>query len=88
MTDEHMMNSADVHAFADAMLIELEKHKAEKTGLKNSNPDFVWNLVLAEIETRLEVLKDSNPDEMEKQCVHMANYLFFLWMKMKEINLQ
>lgn len=82
------MSSQDVHAFADAMLVELEKHKADKPGLKNANPDMVWNLVITEIEQRLDILKDSNPDEMEKQCVHMANYLFFLWMKMKELNLQ
>lgn len=77
------MNQDDLREFRECMWDELVAHKDEKTGLKDVELVKVWELVIDNIESRLELLKTTGPDDIRKQCIHMANYLFFLWCKTK-----
>lgn len=79
------MDPLQLGAFHIAMWEELKKHKDEKTGIKNWELADVWKLTKDEIIKRTEILKTMGPDDMEKQCIHMSNYLFFLWCKLQEV---
>jgi len=85
MMTKHIMDKRDIFDFGIAMLDELEKHKAEKEGLRSWHIDSVRQLAINETEQRLFKIDDSDDKkEMQKQCIHIANYLFFLWCKARE----
>lgn len=78
---EDIINLDNLEDFKRTMWGQLELHKEEKTGLDDVELAKVWELVMDNIESRLELLKTTGPDDIKKQCIHMANYLFFLWCK-------
>lgn len=81
---EHLMNQNDFARFFQEMWLELEKHKDEKTGIKNWPLDQVWKLSVDEIEERLHKIRTQSPDVIHKQCLHIANYCYFLWCKTEQ----
>ena len=81
----HLMSQDKLAQFFQEMYTQLEKHKDEKIGLANWEIVDVWELCKNELEKRLELIKTRDSDEIRKQCVHMANYLWFLWQKCIEV---
>lgn len=73
-----------IYDFGKEMNKQLTKHNKEKTDIKTFNLAEIWGLTSRQIEERLKILNTMGPHDMEKQCVHMANYLFFLWRKLNE----
>lgn len=63
------------------MKAELIRHEDENMDIDGFNLIFTWSLVTREIERRLKILKTCGPEDINKQCIHMANYLSFLWDK-------
>ena len=84
-SDSHLMSQEQLGLFFGEMWEQLVKHKSEKIGIKNWDLVDVWQLCKDELEKRLELIKTRDPDEIRKQCVHMANYLCFLWQKCNEV---
>jgi hypothetical protein len=82
--EEHLMDVLSFNDFWHSMWNELEKHKDEKFGLKNWDLVSVWGLAMDEIPKRLETIRTCGPDDIEKQCIHISNYLYFLWVKLQE----
>ena len=85
MSEEHLMNQEVLNTFKTEMWNQLVKHQNEKVGIKNWEPIDVYELCRDEIRLRAEVIASSDPDEVRKQCIHIANYCFFLWQKMIEL---
>lgn len=79
------MDQNDFARFFQEMWLELENHKDCKTGLKNWELTDVWKLTVDEIEKRLQIIKTCGPDDIHKQCRHIANYCYFLWCKTESI---
>lgn len=73
------MDIESFRAFSDSMWNELSLHRDEKTGLKNMSLVQIYELTMKEISSRDEIMRTHGPDVIKKQCVHMANYLYFLW---------
>ena len=83
--DEHLMSQETLGYFFQEMWTMLEKHKSEKIGIRNWEPLDVYELCRDEIRQRAEIISSSDPDEVRKQCIHIANYCYFLWQKMIEL---
>lgn len=86
MYEDHLMDKNKLVEFFQMMYRQLEKHKDEKTGIKNWEPVKAFELCRDEIRKRIEIIATSSPDETQKQSIHIANYCFFLWQKMTELN--
>ena len=80
---EHLMDDESFKGFTGRMWMELELHRLDKTPIRDWELVDVWKLTKDEIVKRTEILKTRGPDDMEKQCIHMANYLYFLWTKLQ-----
>jgi len=85
-TDSHLMSQEKLSEFFQEMYRQLEKHKDQKIGLKDWQLVDVWKLCKDELRLRLNLIETRDPQEIEKQCVHMANYLWFLWQKCREVH--
>lgn len=86
MYENHLMDKDKLVEFFQMMYRQLEKHKDEKTGIKNWEPVDVYELCRDEIRDRIEIIATKDTDEILKQSIHIANYCFFLWQKMTELN--
>lgn len=82
----HLNNPTDVEEFANEMMQQLQKHTRDKTSLLDWNPINVYELCISELNKRLDIIKTQEPSEIKKQTIHMANYLFFMWYKIKELD--
>src|ERR1700690_4379069 len=71
--------------FRQAMEDELHKHNDEKFSLDSYDASDVFLLTVHNIEDRLHNIKNFGPEIMEKECIHIANYCMFLWMKLQEL---
>jgi len=77
--------------FGNEMFKELEKHNTEKS-LKfyQMSIDKLFHLLHNEAEIRLKkvnqtIFREDLPlIEIEKQCIHLANYCYFLWSQAKK----
>ena len=85
MSQDHLMSQEALANFFQEMYIQLEKHREEKSSIKNWEPLDVYELCRDEIRNRIEIIASSDPDEVKKQSIHIANYCFFLWQKMVEL---
>lgn len=81
---EHLGNREEVMDFAYEMYRQLELHNDEKTPLRPVEFDIVKNIVVDEVLKRIRLIKDGDSRTMEKQCVHIANYVMMLWLKTKK----
>ena len=86
MTEDHLMNEHLFTQFCGQMYAELIKHKDNKTALGAMSPENVYSLSILEVKNRLRLIATSTDVKfIKKQDVHMANYLFFMWCKMHEV---
>lgn len=74
----------DTKDFMDYMRIALIDHEENKESLSDYTLGEAWDLTTQEIKHRLDKILLEGPDEMEKQCIHIANYCMFLWLKLRE----
>ncbi|GEM_PF-4697148 len=78
--------------FGNEMFMELEKHDDEK-GLKfyNMSVEKLFKLLYEQSNNRLTniektIFREDMPlKDIEKNCVHMANYFYFLWTAAKKM---
>lgn len=85
MSEDHLMDKESFLAFTTEMMDQLFKHKEEKTPLKQKDPGEIFTIVVNQLEGRLAQIKNYGPEVMEKQSVHMANYLYFLWQTARKV---
>ena len=87
MTEDYLMDKHLFTQFCGQMYAEMLKHKDEKMAmtLSEMEPVNVYSVGLLEIKKRLQRLENVEPELIMKEDVHMANYLFFMWVKMKEL---
>ena len=84
MVDDHLMDKDQFNEFVYSMWCELGKHKDEKKALANVAPQDVFSISMIDIKKRVTMMNDFRPSTIEKQSVHTANYLFFMWCKARE----
>lgn len=78
--------------FGNEMFIELKKHDTEKS-LKfyNMSIEKLFKMLLEQANNRLSVMEksvfreDTPLSEIEKNCIHMGNYFYFLWAKARKL---
>ena len=90
MTDELKDTIIDKHKFTQfcgQMYAELLKHRDEKLciSLEEMRPENVYSVCMLEIKKRLHMIESSDVELIRKQDIHMANYLFMMWVKMGEV---
>ncbi len=90
MTDEledTIINRKLFTQFCGQMYAELLKHRDEKLciSLKEMRPENVYSVCMLEIKKRLHMIESSDVELIRKQDIHMANYLFMMWVKMGEV---
>jgi len=83
--DDHLMDDETFKAFTGKMWMELELHRLDKNPIKNWEPHEVWILCVDELKKRLELIETRDPEEIAKQSVHIANYMYFLNQKMNQL---
>lgn len=83
---EHLMDKKSFDVFCTEMWVTLEIKKIEKVGMRDWTPEQVWKQCVDELEKRLEIIKTQSPTEIEKQTIHVANFMYFLNRKMHELN--
>ena len=79
-------------SFGNEMFKELEKHDTEKD-LKfyNMSVEKLFKLLYEQSNDRLTVIEktifreDMPLKDIEKNCVHMGNYFYFLWSQVKKM---
>lgn len=82
---QHLGNTEELLIFLCTMNHELDKHRKEKRGLRGDHYDSVYSIVMDEIEERIKLIRNSKSSKVvEKQCVHIANFLMMLWIKARE----
>lgn len=85
-TKDHLMNENEFKKFCDAMWAELVDHMDEKQSLKYVLPMDVYFKCTKEIVERINIISGhSSSEERKKQAKHIANYCFFLYVKMDEL---
>ena len=82
---DHLMDKKLFDEFVINMWGEMVKHINEKASLKYVLPKEVHRICIVEINKRSEVMISASPEEIQKQCKHIANYAFFMYVKMNEI---
>lgn len=85
MSEYHLMDKHKFEVFCDEMWAELVKHMDEKMSLKDAHPHEVREICLKEIIRRYKIMAMGTPAECIIQSKHIANYMFFLNIKMREI---
>lgn len=81
---EHLGNSTELSQFKEEMMLQLAKHALTKENIRDEELAEVFELTTMEIHERLQRILTEGPDVMSHQCVHIANYCLFLWLKLKE----
>ena len=81
---EHLGTVSELDSFKEAMMLELAKHALTKTNIREDELVNVLELTTAEIHQRLQRILTEGPDVMSNQCIHIANYCMFLWLKLEE----
>jgi len=78
--------------FGNEMFIELEKHNTEKDiKFYNMSVEKLFKLLYEQSGNRLSniektIFREDTPiKDIEKNCVHMANYFYFLWSQAKKL---
>ncbi|MEK6860430.1 MAG: hypothetical protein AABY07_00525 [Nanoarchaeota archaeon] len=83
--ENHLGTGSELNWFAMKMAEELENHIKEKISLRNVSFGEVRGLVISEVSRRMDIIKnlDTSQDDIEKQCVHIANYIMMLFLRSK-----
>ena len=66
------------------MFAEILKHKDDKMSLEDMRPENVYTMCVINVRKRMGDIDTTDVEFIRKQCVHMANYLYFMWTKMDE----
>ena len=82
-------------SFGNEMFIELEKHNTEKN-LKfyNMSVEKLFKLLYEQSTDRLNniektIFREDMPlKDIEKNCIHMGNYFYFLWSQAKKMRVE
>lgn len=79
-------------SFGNEMFIELEKHNTEKDiKFYNMSVEKLFKLLYEQSNDRLlniekTIFREDMPlADIEKNCIHMANYFYFLWSQAKKM---
>ena len=81
---EHLGTAFELDSFRNEMMIQLARHALTKRNIRDDDLTDVFELSTEEIHQRLDKILTEGPDVMERQCIHIANYCLFLWLKLKE----
>jgi len=78
--------------FGNEMFMELEKHNTEKDiKFYNMSVEKLFRLLYEQSGNRLSniektIFREDLPlKDIEKNCIHMANYFYFLWSQAKKL---
>lgn len=86
MTEGMFLNEHNFAEFCGHMFAQILKHKNDKLSLEDMEPENVLSVTKIAIMRRLAITETNDVDVIKKECVHMANYLYFTWSKMNEID--
>ena len=83
--ERHLGTAHELTWFAMNMAEQLEAHQKEKTPLREVDYGKVRGLVIDEINRRIAIISDvtTSLDDINKQCVHIANYSMMLFLRGK-----
>ena len=85
MTNDNMPNRHLFTQFCGQMYAEMLKHRDEKWAFNAMSPENTHALTIFQVKERIKIIGKTNDVEIiEKQSVHIANYLFLMWCKMLE----
>jgi len=81
---EHLGTTTELIWFSMEMAKQLESHKEEKKSLRLWDYEEVEELVINEVKKRIKIIEHSiDPNEIQKQSIHIANYAMMLYVKSK-----
>ena len=83
--ERHLGTAHELIWFAMNMAEQLEIHQKEKKPLREVDYGKVRSLVIDEINRRIAIISDitTSLDDINKQCVHIANYSMMLFLRGK-----
>lgn len=85
VSSDHLGTREEILDFSHEMAEQLWKHKGERKGLRDVPYREVRELTVDELLKRIPALRDGEMKAVNKQCVHIANFVLFLWLKSKGV---